>query len=215
MPLEEARELDRILQRLAKDYENSVREWATFTGNTPDEAEWLKKTFAKLTSEESVNEFGGGYKLTPIGYSRYAHGISGLPAVEDDSSIPAGLSVALLYEILLELGKLRNLPSSEISSSAFDKLIRQPSLQPNSNERFRYAERHLDFLEVTGLIRIGARLAGIALQKILFRAPGQLFFSFRPSLGEWKGYTATTENLFENQIQSPNISGGRKSEPNS
>jgi hypothetical protein len=81
-------------------------------------------------------------------------GVAALPSekepVKSGSSNPSNLSVSVLCETLVELGRLRDQPAIQVSNGNFEKLIRQPELQQDLAKRGVYIGRHLDFLEEMG-----------------------------------------------------------------
>jgi hypothetical protein len=106
--MDEALELQKILLRLADDFERHERTAATFEGQTPEEAAWLNRQFARLAGEGSVSVSdpgaSPGYKFTPAGYHKYRPQIdawrSGAEDVPGSWPPSTDLDMALLYSIM-------------------------------------------------------------------------------------------------------------------
>jgi hypothetical protein len=174
--MDEALELRKILLRLANDFERHERAAATFTGETPDQIAWLSQQFARLASEGSVSisDLGAspGYKFTPAGYTRYLPQIvasrSSITDVPGQSAPSSDLDMGLLYRMMHLLGGFRTFPSSVINTSSFETVLGETSASWRHAIRQQHVNRHLEFLELSGLISVKAKLsyedwAGIGL----------------------------------------------------
>ena len=172
--MDEGLELRKILLRLADNFEQREPQSVTFTGENAEENAWLDREFARLTSEGSVSAaFPGpspGYKFTASGYTRHLPQIA---AWRTNQRMPRGmrtsdLDMSLLYRMMRQLGQLRALPVNQINTSTFEPLTEKRWMSERYDERNRYLNRHLEFLQQSGFVSVKAKLgdqdwAGIAL----------------------------------------------------
>jgi hypothetical protein len=189
--MDEALELRKILLRLADDFERRERTAAIFTGQTAEETAWLGRQFAKLSSEGSVSAgdpgVSPGYRLTQTGYGKYLPQVSAWRLAERTGSGQgvgsSDLDMGLLYRMMRQMGQFRSLPVNTINTLKFEPLLEERWKTERYDERHRYVNRHLEFLEQSGFISVKARLgdedwAGIALTR-----SGQTFV--QPALAEF------------------------------
>jgi hypothetical protein len=200
--MDETAELKTILDTLVKDYESQMREYRTFTPGSKEEEPWLQATMARLKSEGSINLYiGGACKLTDEGYKRYGPLVrSGQNQIDAPDSL-ADLKVSLLYRIMRELGHLRHLNASQISTGTFDKIVDHSGGLAEQNARYWHINRHLGFLEDTGYVQIGLKLADLHFSRIRLTSSGQVFV--QPELAEFGQHSILPELVksLENHVQ--------------
>jgi hypothetical protein len=184
-------ELRKILLRLADNFERRESQAVTFTGENAEESAWLDREFARLASEGSVSAtFPGpspGYRFTTVGYNRYLPQIQAwrLPARDVPGSWPPSvdLDMALLYSMMGLLRKYRTLPPTQVNTSSFESLLGDAYARSAYDLRHRYVNRHLEFLELSGLITVRAKLGDEDWAGIALTLGGQKFV--QPALAEF------------------------------
>lgn len=178
----------KLLLRLAEHFENRERNSVTFTGESSEETTWLRREFARLSSEGSVSAgdpgASPGYRLTTVGYNKYLaqitawrHAAPDLPPKTPD------LSRALLNRMMRQLGEWRSLPFNAINTARFEPLLEEGWARERCDERKRYVNRHIEFLEQSGYVSVMAKLGDEDWAGVRLTVNGQKFV--QPALAEF------------------------------